>query len=100
MVHKSFGDSFEDTNLEQVLAQAGVGRLFVTGAQTDECIRSTIHGAFVRGYDVTLVGDAHTTEDLTEYGAPSGPGHRAHEPLLAVPGGARPHCWSHGRRRT
>jgi len=42
----------------------------VTGAQTDACVRSTIHGAFVRGYDVTLVGDAHTTEDLSEYGAP------------------------------
>jgi hypothetical protein len=54
-----------------VLAEAGVGRLVVAGAQTDACIRSTIHGAFTRGYDVTLVGDAHTTEDLTEYGAPS-----------------------------
>ena len=43
----------------------------VSGAQTDACIRSTIHGAFVRGYDVTLVGDAHTTEDLSEYGAPA-----------------------------
>ena len=71
LVHKTFADSFEDTDLEDVLAQAGIGRLFVSGAQTDECIRSTIHGAFVRGYDVTLVGDAHTTEDLTEYGAPS-----------------------------
>jgi nicotinamidase-related amidase len=71
LVHKTFADSFEDTDLEDVLAKAGIGRLFVSGAQTDECIRSTIHGAFVRGYDVTLVGDAHTTEDLTEYGAPS-----------------------------
>ncbi len=70
LVHKRFGDSFEDTELEAVLAEAGVGRLVVTGAQTDECIRSTIHGAFTRGYDVTLVGDAHTTEDLTAYGAP------------------------------
>ena len=70
LVHKSFADSFEDTNLEEVLAKAGVGRLVVTGAQTDECIRSTIHGAFVRGYDVTLVGDAHTTEDQSEWGAP------------------------------
>jgi len=43
----------------------------VTGAQTDECIRATLHGALVRGYDVTLISDAHTTEDLTEYGAPS-----------------------------
>ncbi|MCY1233166.1 Peroxyureidoacrylate/ureidoacrylate amidohydrolase RutB [compost metagenome] len=70
LVHKSFADSFEDTDLEDVLAGAAVGRLVVTGAQTDECIRSTIHGAFVRGYDVTLVGDAHTTEDQSEWGAP------------------------------
>lgn len=70
VVHKTFGDSFEDTNLEEVLAAARVGRLVVTGAQTDACIRSTIHGAFARGYDVTLVGDAHTTEDLSEWGAP------------------------------
>lgn len=70
LVHKTFADSFEDTDLEKVLAKAGVGRLVVTGAQTDECIRSTIHGAIVRGYDVTLVGDAHTTEDQSPWGAP------------------------------
>jgi nicotinamidase-related amidase len=70
LVHKSYGDSFEGTDLEALLAERGVGRLIVTGAQTDQCIRSTIHGAFVRGYDVTLVGDAHTTEDLTQWGAP------------------------------
>ncbi len=40
------------------------------GAQTDECIRSTLHGAIGRGYDVTLIGDAHTTEDLSPWGAP------------------------------
>jgi nicotinamidase-related amidase len=71
VVHKRYGDSFEDTDLEERLAERGVGHLVVTGAQTDACIRSTIHGAFTRGYDVTLVGDAHTTEDLTGYGAPS-----------------------------
>jgi nicotinamidase-related amidase len=70
LVHKSFGDSFEDTDLEEVLTRAAVGRLVVTGAQTDACIRSTIHGAFARGYDVTLVGDAHTTEDQSAWGAP------------------------------
>jgi hypothetical protein len=48
-----------------------VGRLIVAGAQTDACIRSTLHGAFARGYDATLVSDAHTTEDHTVYGAPS-----------------------------
>jgi nicotinamidase-related amidase len=71
LVHKHYGDSFEDTDLESVLAERGVGQLVVTGAQTDECVRSTLHGAFVRGYDTTLVGDAHTTEDLSEWGAPA-----------------------------
>jgi nicotinamidase-related amidase len=70
LVHKAFGDSFEATDLEPVLAEAGVGHLVVAGAQTDACIRSTIHGAFARGYDVTLVGDAHTTEDQSAWGAP------------------------------
>jgi nicotinamidase-related amidase len=70
LVHKNYLDSFEATDLEGLLAERGVGALVVTGAQTDACIRSTLHGAFVRGYDVTLVRDAHTTEDLTEYGAP------------------------------
>ena len=71
VVQKHYGDSFEATDLEAVLAARGVGRVVVTGAQSDACIRATLHGALVRGYDVTLVGDAHTTEDLTEYGAPA-----------------------------
>jgi nicotinamidase-related amidase len=70
VVHKAYGDSFEETDLESVLAERGVGRLLVAGAQTDECVRSTLHGAITRGYDATLVSDAHTTEDLSEYGAP------------------------------
>lgn len=69
-IEKTYGDSFEDTNLETVLSGLGVGRLIVAGAQTDMCIRSTLHGALARGYDATLVSDAHTTEDLTEWGAP------------------------------
>jgi nicotinamidase-related amidase len=71
VVHKRYGDAFEETDLEAVLAEAKIGRLIVAGAQTDECIRSTLHGAIVRGYDATLVADAHTTEDLTEWGAPT-----------------------------
>jgi nicotinamidase-related amidase len=70
LVEKSYADSFEETTLESVLARLEVGRLFVAGAQTDECIRSTLHGALVRGYDATLVSDAHTTEDQTAWGAP------------------------------
>ncbi len=70
LVAKSYGDSFEQTDLEAVLASRGIGHVLVAGAQTDACIRSTLHGALVRGYDVTLVSDAHTTEDLSAYGAP------------------------------
>jgi len=69
-IHKAYGDAFEDTDLEAVLADLEVGRLAVTGLQTDACIRSTLHGALARGYDVTLVSDAHTTEDLSQWGAP------------------------------
>lgn len=70
LVHKEYGDSFEDTDLEALLAERRIGKLIVTGAQTDACVRSTLHGALVRGYDAVLVSDAHTTEDLTAYGAP------------------------------
>jgi nicotinamidase-related amidase len=70
LVEKNYGDSFEATDLEAILSGLGVGRLIVVGAQTDACIRSTLHGAFVRGYDAALVSDAHTTEDQTEWGAP------------------------------
>src|SRR5213593_2111359 len=56
--------------VETVLSGLAVGRLVVVGAQTDACIRSTLHGAFARGYDATLVSDAHTTEDQTAWGAP------------------------------
>ena len=70
LIHKNFGDAFEGTDLEDELARAEVGRLVVAGAESDACIRSTIHGAFTRGYDVTLVGDAHTTGDRSPWGAP------------------------------
>jgi len=70
LIEKNYGDSFEDTPLEELLSGLGVGRLVVVGAQTDACIRSTLHGAFVRGYDAILVSDAHTTEDLSAWGAP------------------------------
>ena len=55
---------------DRPLSDLGVGRLVVVGAQTDACIRSTLHGAFTRGYHATLVGDAHTTDDHTAWGAP------------------------------
>jgi nicotinamidase-related amidase len=69
-VHKRHGDAFEGTDLEEVLSRLRVDRLVVAGAETDACIRSTIHGAFARGYDTVLVSDAHTATDKTSWGAP------------------------------
>jgi nicotinamidase-related amidase len=69
-IEKHYGDAFEDTTLEAALSDLGVGKLIVTGAETDACIRSSIHGAFVRGYDTLLVSDAHTATDKSEWGAP------------------------------
>ena len=97
LIGKRYGDSFEATDLEDVLAGLGVGRLVVTGAETDACIRSTLHGAFTRGYDTTLVGDAHRRQN--QLGRPAGgPGHRPHQPVLELPGRTRPHR-GHGRDR-
>lgn len=62
-VDKQFRNSFEGTDLEDVLAHLGVGHLVLCGAQTNNCVRHTLHGALDRGYDVTLVEDAHTTSD-------------------------------------
>ena len=71
VVHKSYGDSFEATELESILGELGVDHLIVAGAQSDACITSTLHGGVARGFGATLVSDAHTTEDLSPWGAPS-----------------------------
>jgi nicotinamidase-related amidase len=65
VVHKSYNDAFEETTLESELASRKVGKLVVVGAQTEWCIRSTLHGAIARGYDALLVSDAHTTNDMS-----------------------------------
>lgn len=70
IVQKKYGDAFEATDLKKYLEDMNIDRLVVTGAQSEACIRATLHGAFVRGYNTVLVSDAHTTEDLTEYGLP------------------------------
>jgi len=71
IVHKNHRDSFEATTLEAELERGGISRLVVTGAQTDFCVRWTLHGALTRGYDTVLVGDAHTTDDMSEHGLPA-----------------------------
>ena len=65
-IDKQYGDSFADTDLESVFDAQNVEHIVLCGAQTDACITATLYGAVHRGYDVTLVEDAHTTDD-TEF---------------------------------
>jgi len=64
VIGKRYQDSFEETTLERTLAALGVSRLVIAGAQTDACVRFTTQRALAEGYDMTLVGDCHTTNDL------------------------------------
>ena len=61
MVRKTFRSSFEGTDLEDILGSLKVAELIVCGAQTNNCVRHTSHDALAKGYDVTLIADAHTT---------------------------------------
>ena len=47
-----------------MLEKLGVNHLFITGAETNNCVRHTTHAALERGYDITLIKDAHTTSDV------------------------------------
>lgn len=64
-IDKQHNSSFEDTPLEQALAQQGITHLVLAGAATNWCIRATAYAALERGYDLTLVGDGHTTGSST-----------------------------------
>lgn len=63
-IYKEYSDSFADTLLSNVLNDLDIGHLVVSGAQTNACVRATTYRAAGEGFDVTLVADAHTTEDL------------------------------------
>lgn len=61
IVEKLYGSSFEATNLEEILKDLKVSHLYICGAQSNNCVRHTSHAALERGYDITLIADAHTT---------------------------------------
>jgi len=64
LIHKKFNSSFELTELENELAKLGTTHIALAGASTNWCIRATAYGALDRGYDVTLIEDAHTTAPM------------------------------------
>jgi nicotinamidase-related amidase len=59
---KTFRDAFAATDLEDLLARAGSRRLVLVGVHSDFCVITTALSAVQRGYDITLVSDAHTAQ--------------------------------------
>lgn len=64
LIHKNFNSSFEETPLDEELARLGATHIVLAGCATNWCIRATAYGALERGYDLTLVKDAHTTKTM------------------------------------
>ena len=64
LIHKAFNSAFEQTGLESTLTGLGATHIVLAGASTNWCIRATAYAALERGYDLTLVSDAHTTETM------------------------------------
>lgn len=62
LVHKQFNSAFEATPLDAELARLSATHIVLAGAATNWCIRATAYAALERGYDLTLVRDAHTTK--------------------------------------
>ncbi len=69
VVHKHASDSFHNTALKEVLDSQGIQHLVVVGGQTEYCVDTTVRRATTCQYDVTLVGDAHTTLDTGNWRA-------------------------------
>lgn len=64
-IYKEYSDSFAATDLNHILDDLDIGHLVISGAQTNACVRATTYRAAGEGFDVTLVTDAHTTEDIS-----------------------------------
>lgn len=68
LVPKAYRDGFAATELEALLARAGVRRLILTGAHSDFCVQTTALSALVRGFDIVLVSDAHAASSTATAG--------------------------------
>lgn len=64
LIAKRYNSAFEDTPLDAELAAMGATHIVLAGAASGWCIRATAYAALDRGYDLTLVSDAHSTETL------------------------------------
>ena len=63
VLNKTVGDAFAETDLAARLEALGTRQVILLGAQTDQCVNATFHGAAARGLEITVVGDTHSTWD-------------------------------------
>jgi nicotinamidase-related amidase len=63
VLNKTVGDAFAETDLAARLEALGTRQMILIGAQTDQCVNATFHGAAARGLEITVVGDTHSTWD-------------------------------------
>lgn len=85
LIHKHFNSSFEQTTLDDELAKLDATHIVLAGASTNWCIRATAYAALERGYDLTLISDAHTTNAMTlDDGTPIATAHIVHELNVAM----------------
>jgi nicotinamidase-related amidase len=70
-VNKTACDSFESTDLLELLHKEACTTLSICGLATEFCVDTTLHSALSHGFDVIALSDAHTTADRTHLNAKS-----------------------------
>ncbi|KAL4364261.1 hypothetical protein GQ457_04G004970 [Hibiscus cannabinus] len=63
VVEKNTYSAFENTRLQELLAERGVEEVIITGVMTNMCCETTARAAFVKGYRVFFSTDATATAD-------------------------------------
>ena len=64
VITKNYPSSFVQTELDELLKQADVSNLILTGFMSHMCVNSTARGAFSLGYNPTVVASATATRAL------------------------------------
>ncbi|CAL9332910.1 Peroxyureidoacrylate_ureidoacrylate amidohydrolase RutB [Streptomyces sp. enrichment culture] len=85
VVEKSVPDAFHGTGLAEQVEKTGRKKVIVAGFMTNMCVLFTTQGAFLGGYEPTVVADASATRPLPLKGDPNGiPAEQVHEAALAT----------------
>jgi len=69
LIRKTQINAFIDSDLQRELVKRRISRLIVCGYASEFCIDSTIRYASTLGYQIVIIGDAHTTHDKSHLSA-------------------------------